>query len=72
MLDPAAGDWQGRSELTLGTADTAVVSRRVIASVTESIVFGVPARLAGQKPRPETAGRLADGDVPAPPPVEAG
>jgi serine O-acetyltransferase len=45
----------------------------VIASVpADSIVFGVPARLAGKKPRPETARSLTDGDVPAPPPVETG
>jgi serine O-acetyltransferase len=68
--------WAGAKvigRVTIGDRSEVGANAVVIASVpADSIVFGVPARLAGKKLRPETPGSLADAGVPAPPPVEAG
>jgi serine O-acetyltransferase len=68
--------WAGAKVIgpvTIGDRSEVGANAVVIASVpADSIVFGVPARLAGKKPRPETADGLSDAGVPAPPPVEAG
>jgi serine O-acetyltransferase len=68
--------WAGAKVIgpvTIGDRSEVGANAVLISSVpADSIVFGVPARPAGQKPRPEPAGSLPDGDVPAPPPVEAG
>jgi serine O-acetyltransferase len=68
--------WAGAKvvgSVSIGDRSEVGANAVVISSVpADSIVFGVPARLAGQKPRPETADGLSDAGVPAPPPVEAG